>query len=166
MKTIQDVKAYLSNMETTADQKGPYGVSAEPGDSHEELFALKETIRLDQCQANVESCNIEEVLEKYNGHLGDWATWTVRFDGLGLVYLHLYDLSEPGDAHTWAEFWFEGEPFWEGDEPFECSWEQIAATVQSLPEAHRNRYLEFAVKGDDLRERMVEHGLISAAPSP
>lgn len=164
MKSIEDVKAYLAKQETTADQNGPYGVSAESGDHHEELYAFKETIKLDRFKAKVVDANIDEVLEKFGGHLGDWATWTVKFEGLGLVYLHLYDLSEPGDAHTWAEFWFEGEPFWEDDEPFECSWEQIGATIQSLPDTHKSKYLEYAAKGDGLRDKMVELGLISAAP--
>lgn len=165
MNTFEEAKAYYSSIPAWDYSEGSYGLAAETGDEHDKLYLFKATIDLAGCKAELESTNVEEVLEKF-GSLGDWATWTVKFEGLGLVHLHLYDLSGPGDAHTWAELWLEGEPFWEDGEPYECSWEQVASTISSLPEADRDRYLEFASKSDDLRTILTERGVIVGPPKP
>ncbi|NTF16933.1 hypothetical protein G6L37_00640 [Agrobacterium rubi] len=157
MKTIEEAAAYLKTVARWTDDKGEW---AKPGPTHSELYEFKTTIKLGEANSKFEGSNVDEVVSEDGEVLKDWATWTVSFDGVGTAHLHLCDLTDAEDSSTWAELWLEKEPWWNGDDPFECSWEQIADIVSALPSADRDTYLRLVSRSSELSGVLNSHGIL------
>jgi hypothetical protein len=162
MKTLKEANAYFKTLDRWRDENGDV---SDPGDMHEELYKFKATVDLSGASSSFKGTNVDKVLNAGTGLIPDWATWTVGFPGIGLAHLHLYDL-DAADSRSWAEFWLEGEPWWNGDDAYDCSWEQMAVIVSALPEKQRSRYLELISSRPELAGILADHGVIPASPKP
>jgi hypothetical protein len=162
MKTIAEANAYFRTLDRWQDE---HGFVSDPGDLHDELYAFKATIDLSGAEAVFKETNVDEVMDAGSGEIPDWATWAVSFPGIGVAYLHLYDLTS-ADARSWAEFNLEEEPYWNGDDAYDCTWEQMAAVVAALPEEHRQRFIGLVSDGIKLAGILGEHRVIPSAPQP
>lgn len=162
MKTIDEANAYFARLDRWKDEGG---FVSDPGDLHVDLYDFKATIDLAGADAVFEGTNVDDVAAADTGEVDDWATWTVSFPGIGVAHLHLHDLTS-SDARSWAEFSLEQEPWWNGDDPYECTWSQMTAIVASLPDEQRDRYLGMVSGGIKLAAILSEHGVIPSVPTP
>ncbi len=148
MKTQAEADAYLKSVKRWKDEHGDV---ADPGEKHVELYRFKETLDLSQHKAEfVETTSDMAYKKDSRGWVDEDIGWSMDLGDFGRVYLHLYCTPEVEDMGTWAEFWFKDEPWWNGDDPYECTMEQIAAIVRALPEEHRQKYVELASRSEEV----------------
>jgi hypothetical protein len=165
MKTQAEVDAYLKSIKRWREEDVDF---ANPGPKHMELYDFKATLDLGQYQPEFLGTTSDMAYKKNSrGWIDEDVTWTIQLEGLGTAHLHLYCTPEIEDMGTWAEFWFSQEPWWNGDDPYECTTEQIAAIVRALPEEHRVKYQELASRSPKVTAYLIEMGVFDiSVPKP
>jgi hypothetical protein len=165
MKTLEEANAYLDSIETWVEDGGP---CADPGDRHLELYRFKQTIDLDGRNPVFGNTNSDMAyLPDDRGYVDEDIGWYIKFPEFGSARLHLYCTDDAEDMGYYAEYWMENEPWWNGDDPYECTDEQIAVIVAALPEEHRARFEELASRSETLINHFRESGILkSEMPKP
>lgn len=164
MKTLEEARTYLASVPRFTNH---YGLVADPGSKHEELYKFKETIDLSGRDVVFLETYPEKLLtEDPDCRKTNPVTWSIRYPGFGYAHLNLAEVDMPEHIGTWAEFGFENEPFWNGNDPYDCTWPQIVAIIAALPEEHRNRYLELATRSAELSGHLAEAGFKVASAKP
>lgn len=165
IETLEEAEAYLAGIETWEDDSG---LVAKPGSRHLELHDFKETIDLVGREAEFTGTNADKAyLPDERGYVNEDIIWSLKFADFGSAHLHLYCTDDAEDMGFYAEYWMENEPWWDGDDPYECTVEQISSIVAALPEEHRARFEELASKSEELIAHFRESGILkSEEPKP
>ena len=165
IRTLEDAEAYLFSVKRWKDENGDV---SDPGPKHVALYDYKQTVDLSGIEGTFVSTTSDMAYKAdHRGHVDEQVSWAMDMGDVGRVYLHLYCMPDASDMSSWAEFWMTNEPWWNGDDPYECTTEQIAAIVRALPEEHRQKYVELASRSPELIEYLTSVGILDAtAPAP
>lgn len=163
MKTLEEANGYLDSIDTWDEDGHP---CADPGERHVEFYNFKKTIDLSGRELNFVKTDADMAyLPDARGYVNDDITWVLRLPDFGWVHLHLYCTPDVEDMGYYSEFWMEKEPWWNGDDPYECTDDQIAVIVQGLPDEHRARFEELASRSETLMNHFRESGILKG-PDP
>lgn len=166
MKTRDEAEAYLNSIKRWKDDLGDV---ADSGPRHSEFYSFKETIELDGQQFAFLSTNSDKALKGEPHFEEEDIMWHFDVSGVGKATLHLYCFDEADMTGSWGELWLENEPWWNGDDPYECTEAQLGALVRALPEEHLKRFVQLASRKPGFVEGLAEAGILPeqfAAPAP
>lgn len=165
MKTQAEVDAFLASVVRWKDEHGDV---ANPAPGYLEMLEFKTTLDFSKyATGEVTSTADKAYKPDERGIIDERVTWSFDLVGLGQVFLHLYCMPDVEDMGYWAEFWYDNEPWWNGDDPYECTRAQLAVLVKSLPEEHLNKFVELASRKQELIDELIESGAIeNPAPRP
>lgn len=163
MKTLKEANDYLESLPHWEENAVKV---AEPGPLHLEFYLFKETIDFAPYTASFTGTTSDMAYKKNSrGWVDDDVMWHVDFPGLGSATLHLYCTPEVRDMGYYAEFWLEKEPWWNGDDPYECTAEQLGVIVNALPPEHRTKFDELASRSPEIVLEFREMGILPAPTS-
>lgn len=165
MKTQAEADAFLASVERWQDEHGDVAM---PCPEYIELYEFKETLDFSQHEAKfVETTADMAYKVGENGRVDEDVSWKIELVDFGVAYLHLYCTPDIEDMGSWAEFWFKNEPWWNGDDPYECNVKQLVTLIRSLPEDVLQKYVELASRKPELVEFLTENGVIDRpVPAP